>query len=703
MDWIARHRRLALAIICAVWVGVVVVALRLPRLPFLSAVPRAEQSFEDLLRREGRRTPTRADFVFLGIDQQTLQINDVVEQDELASSRALQLMAERAYPWSREVWALLLDRLFAAGARVVVFDIIFNPPNDGDPLFADALNRYQDRVVIGVNYDGHRGMLITPNATLIPAPAEQDDRVGLVNFWPDVDGRVRAAQFIYAERQLAGGEATRGDPQIGALDARTLAKFGREADIPQEFRRYPIRFSAANAYEPRPLWEVFSDRLWAANYKDGAFFKDKVVIVGASAQIMHDVVDTPLGPNTHGAALHLHVTAAALAHEFLSYPPVWVGWVSLLLAGFAAWIVVALGRRPLFDIAALVAIAIGYLFLARFFYDTRGIFLLTVPVLVAFVGSGGSSLGCDYILERREKLRTRRTLERYVSKNLVVEILDNPASFYNSMRGARKPATMLFSDIVGFTSMTESADPVQLVTQLNEYLSRMVGVVFENGGTLDKFIGDAVMAVWGNVSSRGVAQDAKAAARTALGMRRELKVLNERWHSDGTVPLAIGVGINQGDVLIGNIGSSGAHERLDPTVIGDAVNLASRLEGLTRTYGVDVLIGPTASELIRDEFHLRTVARVQVKGRSEPVEVTTLIGARDDTISEELLRALEWYEEGVRRFREREWAPAKALFTRFLEFSPADYLAKTYLERSLHYEAQPPEEGWTAAEVFTTK
>src|SRR5205807_2070190 len=203
--------------------------------------------------------------------------------------------------------------------------------------------------------------------------------------------------------------------------------------------------------------------------------------------------------------------------------------------------------------------------------------LATVPVLSVFFLGVATTLGLDYAFERMEKLRTRRTLERYVSKNLVKEILENPSGYYSSMRGARKPVTVLFSDLVGFTTLSEKADPEELVRHLNQYLSRMVGVVFENGGTLDKFIGDAIMAVWGNVKSEGVAKDAKACAYAALGMRRELKKLNDGWKLEGRMTLGMGVGINQGDVLIGNIGSSEPHERLDPTVIGDAVDLARNL------------------------------------------------------------------------------------------------------------------------------
>jgi adenylate cyclase len=228
----------------------------------------------------------------------------------------------------------------------------------------------------------------------------------------------------------------------------------------------------------------------------------------------------------------------------------------------------------------------------------------------------------------------------------------------------------------------------------------MTKAVFENGGTLDKFIGDAVMAVWGNVSSRGKAEDAKACARAALAMRRELGTLNEAWHARGIAPFVIGIGINHGDVLGGNIGSQ---EKADPTVIGDAVNLASRLEALTRIYSVDVLLGESLAELIRDSFHLRSVARAQVKGKTRPVEIFTLVSARDQPGDAEFLKWLETYEEALRRFRDRDFTQAKILFSRFLEFYPDDYLARMYLERTLDYEQAPPDDAWNAVEVFKKK
>ena len=700
MHWLGRHRLLVLALICVFCTGLIFSGHFFPGVPFISAPWRGEQSLEDLLRREGRKTPAPSDFVFLGIDQSTLQLPPLTAE-EIASNRAFQLMTEKPFPWSREVWALLLERLFGAGARVVIFDMIFNPPNEGDPAFHAALDRYREKVVVGANFDmqnPNKLQEITPNNTLIPPPQLLDDRVGFVNFWSDpIDGKIRAVTYRVTDRQLTDLPS---EEIYESLSARALSKIGHTNDVPQDFRGHMIRFTSPDAFASRPLYEVFDPKLWHANYADGAFFKDKIVMVGSSAQVQHDTVDTPMSPTTLGPALHLQAMAAAMTHEFLRPTPAKTGLALVGAAGLVAWSLVAFLRKPLFCVGTLVLTTAAYLGASRLSYDRTGLLLLTVPVLSALLLSGLFSLGLEYAIERLEKLRTRRTLERYVSKNLVKEVLENPDSYYSSLRGVRVPATVLFSDLIGFTTLSEKADPEALVSQLNEYLSRMTSVVFSNGGTLDKFIGDAIMAVWGNVRSFGMAQDTKNCARAALAMRRELKELNQKWREEGRMGLGMGIGINQGEVIVGNIGS---HERMDPTVIGDSVNLASRLEGLTRIYGVDILVGPSAAELTRDEVHLRSVARVQVKGKSKPVDVFTFIGGRNEEVDAEFLKWLETYEEGLEKFRARDFTDAKILFSRFLEFYPDDLLAKMYLDRALEYEQAPPDEAWDAVEVFEKK
>ena len=202
MHWLGRYRLLVLALICVFWTGLIVVGHFFSDVPFLSTPWRGEQSFEDLLRKEGRKTAAPRDFVFLGLDQSTLQMPPLTAE-EVAGNRAFQLMTERPFPWSREVWALLLDRLFGAGARLVIFDLLTDSPNDGDLAFHAALDRYHDKVVLGANFEfsENQRQEITPNETLIPPPQLLDDRVGFVNFWPDpIDGKVRALTYQVTDR-----------------------------------------------------------------------------------------------------------------------------------------------------------------------------------------------------------------------------------------------------------------------------------------------------------------------------------------------------------------------------------------------------------------------------------------------------------------------------------------------------------------------
>jgi adenylate cyclase len=309
------------------------------------------------------------------------------------------------------------------------------------------------------------------------------------------------------------------------------------------------------------------------------------------------------------------------------------------------------------------------------------------------------ALTYDYFLERVEKHRVRRTLERYVSRDVVKELLDNPQTYFNSLGGVRKPVTILFSDVRGFTTLTESADSAALVKQLNEYFQEMVAHVFAHQGSLDKFIGDAVMAVWGSIVSHGRAQDAKNAVATALAMKRSLRVLNEDWRKRGMLEIAFGIGINHGEVIVGNLGSS---EKMEMTVIGDPVNLASRLEGLTKEYHLDLLLGEQMAALVGDTYILRTVEYVQVKGKTKPVDVFTVMGdGAAQTVS--LPVWLARYEDGVKLYRERKFSEAALEFQECLRKQPDDYLSSMYLKRCQALIENPPDESWNGVFVMTKK
>ena len=242
---------------------------------------------------------------------------------------------------------------------------------------------------------------------------------------------------------------------------------------------------------------------------------------------------------------------------------------------------------------------------------------LNAIVLLSLVG--------DFAWERIEKTRVRRTLEKYVSSNVVQELLGSSKQFEASLGGVIKPAAILFSDIRGYSTVTTRTDPQALVAQLNEYLSAMVECVFRYGGTLDKFIGDAVMAVWGNVRSDGVRDDTANAVRAALAMHEELARLNADWRKRGLNELRIGISVHQGDVVVGNIGSP---QRMEFTVIGDAVNLSWRLQELTKQMGSALIVSENVAAMVVEEFQVQSLGPAKVPGREEEIEVFSVISAK---------------------------------------------------------------------------
>jgi adenylate cyclase len=292
----------------------------------------------------------------------------------------------------------------------------------------------------------------------------------------------------------------------------------------------------------------------------------------------------------------------------------------------------------------------------------------------------------------------RGMLERYVSRDAVREILDNEASFLNTLVGERRSITVLFSDIRSFTAMTESADPHALVAQLNEYFNDMVGIVFAHDGTLDKFIGDAVMAHWGSIATAGVETDARRAVTTALEMRAALAKLNADWKTRGLPELAVGFGVNHGDAIVGNLGCAA---KMEVSVLGDAVNLGSRIEGLTKEYGIDLCLGETVAPLVREAFVLRAVDLIVVKGKTQPVEVFTVLGEYAPGTPEPAWLAR--HEEAVHAYRRGDFAAAESAWCDVLAAQPGDALATIFLARCAELRRHPPDTEWTGVFKMRSK
>ncbi|HZV33296.1 MAG TPA: adenylate/guanylate cyclase domain-containing protein, partial [Verrucomicrobiae bacterium] len=461
------------------------------------------------------------------------------------------------------------------------------------------------------------------------------------------------------------------------------------------------------------LADVLSPKYWKQNFKNGEFFRNKIVFVGPTADIFQDAHLTPFpeenivinGTQVHapkmmsGPEIHLNMIAAALNRTFLRDATLAHSLMIIVLAGLFATALSFRVHQPLRRLAAIIVLVVIYWFWAQWTFDHANVVVpVASPVLVLTI-SGVFVLTYDYFVQLFERTRVRRTLERYVSKNIVKEVLDNPETYFNSLGGARKRVTILFSDLRGFTTLAESADSSQLVKQLNEYFEEMTRHVFQFEGTLDKFIGDAVMAVWGNIESRGLEIDAQHAVSTGLAMIQSVAKLNADWKKRGMLEFHLGIGINHGEVIAGNLGSEA---KMDATVIGDAVNLASRLEGLTKYFHVELLIGETVAPLVREKFLLRTVGLIQPKGKTKPIEVFTVLGERGSINP----AAMDWfaeYEEAVKLFRRRAFEEALKRFELCRGKHPDDYLATRYCAECEALLKNPPDEYWNGVFVMSEK
>lgn len=662
----------------------------------------SENRFNDFLVRRGRKAPAGDNLLCIGIDDDSLSVSklDLEElYDDLpkdgADFQALSLMANH-FPWSREVYAILLDKLIAAGARVVVFDIVFLSELETDAAFREALERHQDKVVVGSDFNQKSlpsGMEAwaqsVPSDSLIPATTPQDDRIGFVNFWPDAgDGVLRAVNYRLRQNEV-----------FLSLAAAALKKADFTDRIPPGLDGKFIRWAdpAAASFRPRPLLDAFA--YWKNNFGNGGAVKDKIVMVGYFGARMHDTVKTPFD-ELPGPVVHLQAINAAMQGAFVRPFPFWLSAGVIALGGFLGFQIISMVRYPVRQFAALAACGGLIMVLSWVAFNRFSLQPVTISPLLSLWGSGLVSLVYQWVAERVERRRMRLQFERYMSKNVVRELLDNPKEFEEARKGVRRNVTVLFSDLRGFTSIMEGADARELVAQLNEYLSVMVECVFKHRGTLDKFIGDAVMAVWGNVQSFGPEEDARRAVSAALEMRAELAKLNARWAEQGRITFRFGIGLNYGEVITGDMGSA---EKSEFTVIGDPVNLASRMEGLTKEYGVDLLIGEDVANLVGEHFVLQSIDLVRVKGKGRATEVFAVHQPKEVPVDEALQRYVHKANGGVHLYRNAAFAAAKEKFVAALEAHPSDPVSRLYVHRCDELIANPPGSGWDAVFVMKTK
>jgi adenylate cyclase len=406
----------------------------------------------DTLTRSGRTTPANADLVFLAIDSAsaTLDETDIKElygltEDDSTEARALRMMS-RDFPWSREVYAMIIDRLVNAGAKVVLFDLLFPAPSANDEPFRLALDRYGAHVVIGTNFtDGNaRGFAETgashtpPVDTLIPHSAPIDTRLGYVNVWPDATGVVRRAQYRVTFEQVDRRPSPPGAEQFLSLVGRGLTKAGYADAVPRGLDSQLFRFTGAPrvGFPPRSVFEIFVPDYWRQNYGNGEFFRGKIVLIGAEGNWHQDEHQTPFG-TMPGPEIHLNAMNAALHNEFIRELP-FSGVALLVLLAAVISVALSLGiQSPWLRLLALLVLDFGAAGVALLLFN-RGTYLPIVAPLAQLNVAVFLGLISDVAWERIERNRVRRTLERYVSTNVVRELLDRPKAVRAITRRRRK-------------------------------------------------------------------------------------------------------------------------------------------------------------------------------------------------------------------------------------------------------------------------
>ncbi|OQY79363.1 MAG: hypothetical protein B6D45_00920 [Ignavibacteriales bacterium UTCHB3] len=441
-------------------------------------------------------------------------------------------------------------------------------------------------------------------------------------------------------------------------------------------------------------------------------FKDKIVLIGSTLEEDRDVVqvafssDETSGSNTlYGVEFHANVIQNVIDNNYIERFPEWGEILLIIVFVFISFFISSGLREIKFRIGWLLEIAsvlvifllvFGIFEISNYLFNSQKLLLSYVGIDVGIFLGYISSTALHFILERRQKTQIKGMFSQYVDKSMVDQLIADPEKL--RLGGEKKYLTVFFSDIAGFSTFSETMDPEDLVKFLNQYLSAMTDVVMANHGTLDKYIGDAVMAFWG--APIPLENHAQLACRTALQQQKIMNELRKGWEAEGKPLIQMRIGINTGDMVVGNVGGS---QRFDYTLMGDNVNLASRLEGANKAYGTFIMIADSTYELVKNEFVTRELDLLVVKGKTHPVKVYELIADANEHLPESRIKCVKLYTEAMEKYRNRDFQDAIKGFTEALNIDPGDGPSKVYIERSKLYLETPPEEDWDGVFKLTTK
>jgi adenylate cyclase len=552
------------------------------------------------------------------------------------------------------------------------------------------------------------------NANL-PIFAQAAASYGFFNIDPDDDGTLRRALFLYYYRyqnddlffpslDLEVLQLYEGIPDaeiqayISAIGLNSI-QFGSHTLRPRQDGKALINYSGPyHTYPHFSMSDVIDGKAPVGT------FRDKIVLVGATALGIGDLRNTPFQQQKGGymgVEVHANIIDNLLHSDqphrtFLVRGNVeeWVDMAMIVLfgAGLGLWFGHCRPATATLTVVVVLAGFLAFIYLA-FAYWGRwfSVVIPTATLLLAYL----SATSYRVVFEEGQKRQIRSTFSHFVSPAVISFIMRNPERYLRP-GGEMRKLTIMFTDIRNFTTISETMDPDSLVKFLNEYFTAMTDILLANYGTLDKFIGDAVMAFWG--SPAPLPKHAYYACLTALTMVERLAALNRDWAGRGFPQIAIGIGVNSGPANVGNIGSE---KRLSWTVMGDNVNLASRLESMTKQYHVKILISESTYQRVRNCFLAREIDKIRVKGRTQPVTIYELISSISESASFQPL--LSAYTEALECYRAQHWQEAAEKLRAILLDHPDDGPSHVLLDRCLEFLVESPSENWDGVYEMKSK
>lgn len=651
------------------------------------------------------------------------------------------------WPWPRTVLAEIVDRLTAAGAGVIGFDVLFAEPDRTSPVLALPRLRELGYTVLGapdapdIDYDRQFARAIG-NASVVTglalaettraAPPKPKSRfaygganpvdylgayegsianlaildeaasgIGVISFPPGSDGIVRKIPLVsryggdlypalamellrvgqgvptLAIRSTgASGESDTGNPGMIAIrNGDFTVPTGVDGTMWVYFSGEPVApsLSAAQVLDPEQADAV------------AEAVAGRIVLIGTSAIGLRDIVATPLSAAVPGVFVHAEIVDQIIGGTFLNRPD-WAIGAEVLLAAVVAILVLALlpwlpstGNAAVALLLLAASLAIGW-----FGFATYHLLLSPVLPVVLCVVAYGIGSGVRLLLSEREKRFIRAAFTQYLAPSLVKQLVDNPQRLI--LGGENREITLLFCDIRSFTGISERLGPIELTEFLNNFLTPMTDILMRNGATIDKYMGDAIMAFWN--APLDVAEHRRRACVSVIEMEAALKAFNQTQPT----PVSIGVGVNTGICCVGNLGS---RQRFDYSAIGDPVNVASRTEGMTKQYGLTNLIADTTAEEV-DDLAVIEVDRVRLYGRGGATSVYTVLGDAAHAGTEEFRELKRLHDRFLGHYRRREFAKAGQDLHVLRDAAPAQlrYLYEIFANRLAHLVADPPPADW---------